>query len=167
MVSIDLKDAYLLVPINERDRKYLRFTWEDRMYEFQCLPFGLSSAQEFSQSYVTSDGPPQTEGVTEHHFLRRYAADGRSEARSGMPVAGSPVPTQAAGLQGQLGKVPVTSNAQAAASLTKYNYQFDEGPKGPKLNCGYMSETSKCYTARPPSPSVFLSLSLFFIQGGV
>ena len=44
MVSIDLKDAYLSVPINERDRKYLRFTWEDRIYEFRCFPFGLSSA---------------------------------------------------------------------------------------------------------------------------
>ena len=44
MISIDLKDAYLSVPIRERDRKYLRFTWGDNMYEFQCLPFGLSTA---------------------------------------------------------------------------------------------------------------------------
>jgi hypothetical protein len=38
LVSIDLKDAYLSVPIEEGDRKYLRFTWEERVYEFQCLP---------------------------------------------------------------------------------------------------------------------------------
>ena len=44
MVSIDLKDAYLSVPIKEGGRKYLRFAWEERVYEFQCLPFGLSSA---------------------------------------------------------------------------------------------------------------------------
>ena len=44
LVSIDLKDAYLSVPIEEGDRKYLRFTWEERVYEFQCLSFGLSSA---------------------------------------------------------------------------------------------------------------------------
>ena len=62
---------------------------------------------------ATSRQPPQTEGVTEHDLLRQYAADGRIKARSGMPVAGSPVPPQAAGLQGQLGKVPVTSNVQA------------------------------------------------------
>ena len=29
---------------------------------------------------------------------------------------------------------------------THYNYQFDEGPKGPKSSWDYMSETSKCYT---------------------
>ena len=44
MVSIDMKDAYLSVPIEEGGRKYLRFAWEERVYEFQCLPFGLSSA---------------------------------------------------------------------------------------------------------------------------
>lgn len=44
MVSIDLKDAYQLVPIAENHRKFLRFVWEDQLYEFQCLPFGLSSA---------------------------------------------------------------------------------------------------------------------------
>jgi len=44
MASIDLKDAYLSVAIEEEHRKYLRFVWADQMYEFQCLPFGLSSA---------------------------------------------------------------------------------------------------------------------------
>ena len=44
MICIDLKDAYLSVPIAEEHRKYLRFIWEGKVYEFQCLPFGLSSA---------------------------------------------------------------------------------------------------------------------------
>lgn len=42
--SIDLKDAYLSVPVDEEHRRYLRFAWGDTMFEFQCLPFGLSSA---------------------------------------------------------------------------------------------------------------------------
>jgi len=44
MASIDLKDAYLSVAIWEGHRKYLRFPWQGKVYEFQCLPFGLSSA---------------------------------------------------------------------------------------------------------------------------
>ena len=44
MASIDLKDAYLSVAIEAVHRKYLRFVWAGQMYEFQCLPFGLSSA---------------------------------------------------------------------------------------------------------------------------
>ena len=44
MVSVDLKDAYLSVPVASDHRKYLRFRWKNQIYEFQCLPFGLSSA---------------------------------------------------------------------------------------------------------------------------
>ena len=44
MVSIDLKDAYLSVPISPQHRKFLRFPWKDSLFEFQCLPFGLTSA---------------------------------------------------------------------------------------------------------------------------
>jgi len=44
MASLDLKDAYLSVAIWEHHRKYLRFPWQGKVYEFQCLPFGLSSA---------------------------------------------------------------------------------------------------------------------------
>lgn len=41
MVSIDLKDAYLSVPIYQDHSKYLR---DGTTYEFQCLPFGLRNA---------------------------------------------------------------------------------------------------------------------------
>ena len=42
--SIDLKDAYYSIPIWEGHRKYLTFQWEDSFYQFNVLPFGLSSA---------------------------------------------------------------------------------------------------------------------------
>ena len=42
--SIDLKDAYYSVPIWVNDQNYLSFQWEDQMYKFCVLPFGLSSA---------------------------------------------------------------------------------------------------------------------------
>lgn len=44
MASIDLKDAYYLIPIADSDRKYLRFKVKDDFFQFSCLPFGLSSA---------------------------------------------------------------------------------------------------------------------------
>ena len=43
MASIDLKDAYYSTPIRERDKKYLRFYWNNQLYQFTCLPNGLSS----------------------------------------------------------------------------------------------------------------------------
>lgn len=42
--TIDLKHAYYLLPIHESYRKYLRFSFDGVLYEFTCLPFGLSSA---------------------------------------------------------------------------------------------------------------------------
>ena len=44
MAKIDVKDAYFAVPISEPDRKYLRFRWRNIIYQFNCLPFGLSCA---------------------------------------------------------------------------------------------------------------------------
>ena len=44
LAKIDLKDAYLTVPMAEVHRKYLRFQWQGKIYEFKSLPFGLASA---------------------------------------------------------------------------------------------------------------------------
>lgn len=44
MCSIDLQDAYFLVPMHKESQKYLRFVYERSMYQFVCLPFGLSTA---------------------------------------------------------------------------------------------------------------------------
>ena len=43
-VSIDLKDAYLHVPVLSAHRKFLKFTFQGVTYQFKVLPFGLSSA---------------------------------------------------------------------------------------------------------------------------
>ena len=44
MATIDLEDAYFLVPIHSSHRKFLRFSFRGILYEFQVLPFGLATA---------------------------------------------------------------------------------------------------------------------------
>ena len=44
MASLDLKDAYYSVPIHDKFRKYLRFSYKNVCYEYTCLPNGLASA---------------------------------------------------------------------------------------------------------------------------
>ena len=41
-VSIDLTDAYLHVPIDHQSWKYLRFVYEDQVFHFTALLFGMS-----------------------------------------------------------------------------------------------------------------------------
>ena len=43
MASLDLKDAYYSVAVQPSHRKYLRFMWNNVLYQFTCLPNGLSS----------------------------------------------------------------------------------------------------------------------------
>jgi hypothetical protein len=42
MASIDLKDAYYSVPIALEDQKYLKFEWDNTLYQFTCFPNGLA-----------------------------------------------------------------------------------------------------------------------------
>ena len=44
ITSIDFKDAYFHIPIQEQSRKYLRFHVQGQTYQFKALPFGLSTA---------------------------------------------------------------------------------------------------------------------------
>ena len=44
MGRLDLKDAYLTVPVVSTHWRFLRFRWKGRNYEFRTLPFGLASA---------------------------------------------------------------------------------------------------------------------------
>ena len=44
MASVDLRDAYYSVPIDEEYRKFLRFSWRGQLFQFTCLPNGLSCA---------------------------------------------------------------------------------------------------------------------------
>ena len=46
MASIDLKEAYLQVPVHPASRHFLRFVFRDRVYQFKALCFGLSTAQQ-------------------------------------------------------------------------------------------------------------------------
>ena len=44
LATIDLQDAYFLVPIAYEDRRFLRFRFQNQLFQFRVLPFGLASA---------------------------------------------------------------------------------------------------------------------------
>jgi hypothetical protein len=42
LVSIDVQDAFLHIPVHPNHRKYFRFSWRNHTYHFKTTPFGLS-----------------------------------------------------------------------------------------------------------------------------
>ena len=46
MASIDLREAYLQVPVHPASRHFLRFLFRDTVYQFKALCFGLSTAPQ-------------------------------------------------------------------------------------------------------------------------
>ncbi|XP_066262382.1 uncharacterized protein [Euwallacea similis] len=44
MTTLDLREAYLLLPVCKAYRKYLRFSFRGDLYEYNAMPFGLNCA---------------------------------------------------------------------------------------------------------------------------
>ena len=79
MVSIDLKDAYLQVPMHPESRKYLRFMAFGKVYQFKVLCFGLSTApQVFTRVMAPVSAFLHSLGI----WLRRYLDDWLIQASS-------------------------------------------------------------------------------------
>ena len=50
MMTIDLRDAYLCLPMHSDHQKYLRFMWGGQLFQSISVPFGLSPApREFTK----------------------------------------------------------------------------------------------------------------------
>ena len=44
IASVDLHDAYYSVPIDKEYQEFSRFSWRGKLFQFTCLPNGLSCA---------------------------------------------------------------------------------------------------------------------------
>ena len=79
LASVDLKDAYFHVAIARGSRQYLRFHWKNRAYEYQTLPFGLSSAPwVFTKVLIPVLGWLRKRGVRLHAYLDDILVIGNS-----------------------------------------------------------------------------------------
>ena len=72
MASIDLKEAYLQVPVHPESRPFLRFVANGQVYQFTVLCFGLSTApQVFTQVMALVSAILHSWGIR----MRRYLDD--------------------------------------------------------------------------------------------
>ena len=68
--KIDLQDAYFHVLIHPDSRKYLQFTFENKVYQFRVLPFGLNTApQVFTHLGLTVAAYLHRQGISVIPYL--------------------------------------------------------------------------------------------------
>ena len=79
VTSIDFKDAYFHIPIQEQSRKYLRFHVQGHTYQFKALPFGLSTAPlEFTVVAKEVKLVAMHKGIRIHQYLDDWLVRARS-----------------------------------------------------------------------------------------
>ena len=80
VTSVDFKDAYFHIPIQEQSRKYLRFHIQGRTYQFKALPFGLSTApMEFTVVAKEVKLMASHKGIRIHQYLDDWLVRTRSK----------------------------------------------------------------------------------------
>ena len=77
--SIDFKDAYFHIPIQEQSRKYLRFHVQGQTYQFKAPPSGLSTAPlEFTVVAKEVKLMAIHKGIRIHQYLDEWLVRARS-----------------------------------------------------------------------------------------
>ena len=83
MVKVDLKDAYLHVPIWRQHRKYLQICVGGKRYQFKALPFGLNIApQTFTRVLKAALLPLRKKGIKMVAYLDDICIVAESEEKA-------------------------------------------------------------------------------------
>ena len=81
MASIDLKEAYLQVPVHPDSRHFLRFVFRDRVFQFKALCFGLSTApQVFTRVITPVSAMHHSMGIRMRRYLDDWLVQSSSQA---------------------------------------------------------------------------------------
>ncbi len=69
-VTIDLKDAYFHIQVIRRHRKFLRFAFGGKAYQYKVLPFGLAlAARTFMKCMDATLAPLRFQGIRVLNYL--------------------------------------------------------------------------------------------------
>ncbi len=85
LTQIDLKDAYFNTPVALKHQKLLRFSIENKIYQFTCLACGLSSAPwAFTKTLrpVVGGGALRDHGVRMIQYMDDILIMSRSESQA-------------------------------------------------------------------------------------
>ena len=84
LASVDLKDAYFLIPVHPSSRKLLRFVSNGTVYQFKALCFRLSTAPQvlFTRVFAAVSAWAHSRGVRLLRYLDDWLILASSEAKT-------------------------------------------------------------------------------------
>ena len=151
-VSIDIRDAYLHVPMHQAVRKYLRFVVNKKVYQFTCLPFGLAtSPPEFTKLLRPVVAMLRRRGVTSRLLRRladpcRYSRTGAiacPDSHQGAPVSQLDHQLREVGFHSK-SRIPVHRDAvQHSANSLCRPYQRCVSRSSPFISTVWPTQTSQ------------------------
>ena len=134
MVSLDLKDAYLQVPMHPESCKFLRFMVGGKVYQFKVLCFGLSTAPSLHlhQGHGSCVSHSSQDGGTASPIPRRLVAPGFL-TRASSPCSEDSAPAlQVSRDRRQLGEVSDDSNTTDGLSGGHSELNYFQGLSCPE-----------------------------------
>ncbi|XP_057686428.1 uncharacterized protein LOC130912382 [Corythoichthys intestinalis] len=112
--SVDLKDAYFHVPVAPRHRRFLRFAYRGRHWQFRVLPFGLSlSPRVFTRVVRAGLAPLQSAGMKILPYLDDWLLCAPSRAQAYGDTAVLLAHVARLGIRVNLGKSCLVPSPQA------------------------------------------------------
>ena len=103
MAKIDLKDAYLIVAVQEMSRKFLQFLWKGVIYQYKATPFGLNIAPYvFTKLLKRLTQNPWDQN---HRILGRYVPSCSQRTTSKGAFQHDDIPHTSLGFQSELGEI--------------------------------------------------------------
>ena len=102
LTKLDLKDTYLSVPMNQLHTHLLRVQWQSQIYQFDTLPFGLSSAPYvFTKLLKPVVAILKKVGNQGCSLLRQHADHGKLQGGSPSPPSNSNASLDSSGIYPQ------------------------------------------------------------------
>ncbi|XP_032363907.1 uncharacterized protein LOC116677742 [Etheostoma spectabile] len=111
-VTIDLSDAYFHIAIYPAHRKFLRFAYQGRAYEYQAIPFGLSLAPRvFTRCVEAALSPLRNSGIRIFSYIDDYLVCSHSREQAVKRFHYGDNSSQGSGVQHKLGEEPSGTRA--------------------------------------------------------
>ena len=128
VTSIDFKDAYFHIPIQEQSRKYLRFHVQGQTYQFKALPFRfVNSAHEVHCNSKGGETDGHTQGYKDPPVPRRLVRESHLPPALSRTYTGPNISVPEIGLAGEHGKVRTGTEA---------SFQLCRLPVRPRVRSG-------------------------------